>query len=158
MAADQPVFMPDQSYHENIEDRQHDEAKAVRVGEAVELVDDEQAHDDQGNRIGPKLVSEQADDEEHLDKAVAEKIEGIEALGADGKILRQAQKMRRDEVVRILDQLLLGERVDQIRNGAGADEGDDKAADALDESVRSFQQDADLENLVDAAFVHAFLA
>jgi len=38
--------VPNQSNHEDIEDRQHDEAEAVRVREAVELVDDEDAKDD----------------------------------------------------------------------------------------------------------------
>src|SRR5712691_396812 len=80
MAADQSIFVPDQSHHENIEDRQHDEAEAVRVREAVELVDDEEAKDDKRNRIGPELISKQTDDEERLNNAVAEEIEGIEAL------------------------------------------------------------------------------
>jgi hypothetical protein len=88
MATDQSIFVPDQSDHENIEDRQHYEAEAVGVREAVELVDDEEAKDDKRNRIGPELISKQTDDEERLDDAVAEEIEGIEALGADGKILR----------------------------------------------------------------------
>jgi hypothetical protein len=87
MAADQSVLVPDQSHHDNIENRQHYEADAVRVREAVELVDNEEAKDDKRNRIGPQLVSKQAGDEEHLNHAVAEEIEGIEALGADGKIL-----------------------------------------------------------------------
>ena len=88
MAADQSVFVPDQSHQDNIEDRQQYEAEAVRVREAVELVDDEEAKDDERNRIGPELISKQTDDEEHFNDAVAEEIEGIEALGADGKILR----------------------------------------------------------------------
>ena len=46
MAAKQPVLVPDQSHHDNVKDRQHDQAGAVRVGEAIELVDDEQAKDD----------------------------------------------------------------------------------------------------------------
>jgi hypothetical protein len=90
MAANQSVLVPDQSHHDDIEDRQHDEADAVRVREAVELVDDEEAKDDKRNGIGPELVSKQTDDEEDLDDAMAEEIEGIEALGADGKILREA--------------------------------------------------------------------
>ncbi len=88
MAVDQSVFVPDQSRHHDIEDRQDDEAESVRVRKAVELVDDEEAEDDKRNRIGPEFISEQADDEEYLNKAVAEEIEGIEVLGTDGKILR----------------------------------------------------------------------
>ena len=88
MTADQSVLVPYQSHHDNIEDRQHYETDAVRVRETVELVDDEEAKDDKRNRIGPELISKQTGDEEHLNDAVAEEIEGIEALGADGKILR----------------------------------------------------------------------
>jgi hypothetical protein len=88
MVVDQSVFVPDQSHHHDIEDRQDDEAESVRVREAVELVDDEEAKDDKRNRISPELISEKADDEEYLNKAVAEEIEGIEVLGTDSKILR----------------------------------------------------------------------
>ena len=84
MAADQSVLVPDQSHHDNIEDRQHDETDAVRVGEAIELVDDEEAKHDKRNRIGPELVSKQTGDEQQLNDAMAEQIERIEALGADG--------------------------------------------------------------------------
>jgi hypothetical protein len=43
MAASQLVLVPDQSHHDNVEDGQHNEAATVRVREAVELVDDEEA-------------------------------------------------------------------------------------------------------------------
>jgi hypothetical protein len=66
--------VPDQSHHKNIEDRQYYEPEAVRVREAVELVDDEEAKDDKRNRIGPELISKQTDDEERLNNAVAEEI------------------------------------------------------------------------------------
>ena len=46
------------------------------VREAVELVDDEKAKDDKRNRIGPDRISKQTNDEEHLNDAVAEEIEG----------------------------------------------------------------------------------
>ena len=88
MAADQSVFVPDQSHHENVEDRQHYEAEAVRVRKTVELVDDEKTEDAQGSWIGPELVSKQSDDEDRLNDTVAEEIESIEVLGAEGKILR----------------------------------------------------------------------
>src|SRR5712664_3280635 len=122
VAADQAVFVPDQSDNEDIEDRQHDEAEAVRVRVAVELVEDEESEDDKGKRVGPELVSQQADDEERLDYAVAEGIEGVEARGADVEILRRAQEVRRHKVIWILEQLLLGKRIDQPGDGASADE------------------------------------
>src|SRR6266446_5456081 len=113
MAADQSVFVPDQSHHHDIEDRQDDEAESARVREAVQLVDDEEAKDDKRNRIGPELVSEEADDEEYLDKAVAEEIEGVEVLGTDGRILCQAQEMRRNKIMRVFNQFFLSEPIDQ---------------------------------------------
>src|SRR5260221_11261367 len=110
VAADQAVFVPDQSDNEDIEDRQHDEAEAVGVRVAIELVEDEEAKDDKGKRIVQELVSQQADDEERLDHAVAEEEDGIEALGADVKMLRHAQEVRRHKVIRTFGQLLLGKR------------------------------------------------
>src|SRR5258708_37254269 len=107
MAANQSVLVPDQSHDDNVEHGQHYEADTVRVREAVELVDDEEAKDDQRNRISPRLVLKQTDDEEHLDDAVAEETEGIEALGADGKILRQAQEVSCNKVIWIFGQFLL---------------------------------------------------
>ncbi len=104
----------------------------MRVGEAVELVDDEEAKDHKRRRIGPEFVSDQTDDQEHLDDAVAEKVEGIEVLGAEGKTLRQGREMCSDKVIGILDQFILGERVNQASYRAGADEGQHQAADALD--------------------------
>jgi len=84
--------VPDQSHHHDIEDRQHDKAEAVRVREAVELVDDEEAKHDKRNRIGPELIPEQANDEEYLNNAVAEEIEGIEVLGTDGKFCARLKR------------------------------------------------------------------
>src|ERR1017187_5612562 len=123
MAADQSVFVPDQSHHENVEDRQHYEAEAVRVRKTVELVDDEKTEDAQGSWIGPELISEQTDNEEHLNDPVAEQIESVEVLGAEGKILREAYEMCGDKVIWILNQFVLGDRINQAGDGAGADEG-----------------------------------
>src|SRR5258708_17186732 len=41
MAADESVFVPDQSHHENIEDRQYYQAKPARARKPVHLRDDE---------------------------------------------------------------------------------------------------------------------
>jgi hypothetical protein len=51
MATDQAVFAPDQSHHHDIENRQYDDAEAKRAGEAVEVVDDEEAKGDKRNGI-----------------------------------------------------------------------------------------------------------
>ena len=62
----------------------------MRVRKSIELVGNKDTKDDKRNRIGPELIPQQTDDEEDLNDAMAEEIEGIEALGADGKILRHA--------------------------------------------------------------------
>ena len=96
MAADQSVFVPDQSHNENIEDRQHNEAGAVRIREAVELVDNEEAKHDKRNWIGPDRISKQTNDEEHLDNAVAEEIEGrVEIVGYDNVQFAKAPNVLR---------------------------------------------------------------
>ena len=126
------IFVPDQSHHDNIEDRQHYKADAVRVGEAVELVDDEEAKNDKRNGIGPELVSQQTDDKEYLYEAVAQEVKCIEVLRGDGKILRQTQEMPGYIVIRIFDQFLLSKHIDKVRDGTRADESQYEASDALD--------------------------
>lgn len=78
--------MPDQSDDDDIENRQHYKGGRMRIAVAVDLVDDEKRHDDQGSRISPQPVAQQADDEGYFYKTVAQQIEGIEMLAADGKM------------------------------------------------------------------------
>ncbi len=47
--------------------------------------------------------------------------------------------MRCDKVIRVFDQLALGERIDQTCDGASADEGQYKTADGLDQRMSPFQ-------------------
>lgn len=61
----------------------------MRVRETVELVDDEEAKNDKRSRIGPELIPEQSNNEEYLNNAVAEEIEGVEVLRVDAEILRE---------------------------------------------------------------------
>lgn len=56
----EPPLVPDQHDHEYIEDREYDQAKGVRVGKAIELIDDESGHHQQRGRVRPHSVSEQA--------------------------------------------------------------------------------------------------
>ena len=106
MAADQPVLVPDQSHHDNIEDRQNNQAEAVRIREAVELVDDEDAKDDKRGRIGSEHVSKQTDNETRLDDPVAEEIEGIEVLTV--WFWAKCRRCVATKVTGIFDQLFLG--------------------------------------------------
>jgi len=61
-----------------------------------------------------------------------------------------------NKVIRIFDQLLLSERIDQTRDGVCADEGQYKAADALDQRMSPFQQDTDLKIWwIRRSFIHS---
>ena len=54
------------------------ELKLGAVLQVYKLLDDAKTKGDKGNGIDSELATQQTDDEEHLDRAVAEKIEGIE--------------------------------------------------------------------------------
>ena len=127
----------------------------MRIRVSVNLVGDEQAEHDKRCWIGPEFVSEQPNDEERLNYPVAKEIEGIEVLGAHAEIVGQAGQMRADKIVRIFDQLVLGECVNPTDDCARAYDGQYQAPYTLDQRVSSLQQDADFKYPMDTAFVHS---
>ena len=131
MPSDEPVLMPNQGNDDKIEDRQQYKADAVCVGEAVELVDDQQAHDDQGCRVGPKLRADEPSNQEQLHDAVTEQVKSVEMLRLDGKSLRPVEQRRGDNVMPVLDQLILRQTIDEPGDGPGADDGENKPANAF---------------------------
>jgi hypothetical protein len=62
--------------------------------------------------------------------------------------------MRCNQIVRVLDQFFLGERIDENRDPACADKGQREAADAFNQRMGALEKHADFKNLVDTAFVH----
>ena len=44
-----------------------------------------------------------------------------------------------DKVIRVFNQFVLGDRINQARDGAGAEEGQRQAADTLDERMSPLQ-------------------
>ena len=59
-----------------------------------------------------------------------------------------------NKVIRIFEQLLLGERINQSRDSVCSDESQYKTTDAFNQRMSPFQQDTDFENPVDTGFVH----
>ena len=62
--------------------------------------------------------------------------------------------MRCDEVVGVLNQFFLGERIDQLRDAGRAGESKRETANAFNERVCALQKHAYLEKTVDAMLVH----
>src|SRR5579872_6489168 len=85
---------------------------------------------------------------------MAQQIECIEMLARDRKVLCPGEQVRRQDVLGVLDQFILREAIDEIGDFAGTDECEDKAAGALDNGVRAFQQDSQQKDLTYATFVH----
>lgn len=88
---------------------------------------------------------------------MAEQVKCIEMLRLDGESLRPAEQVQGDEITRVVDQLLLGQPVDQSDNGRSADEGEENPADAFDQRMGALNQDADLKDLVDSPFLRLSL-
>ena len=62
--------------------------------------------------------------------------------------------MCRDEILRILDQLVLGDRVNEVGDGACADESKGDSARAFNQGVSALEEHADLKHLMNSVFVH----
>ena|SRR6185437_6085876 len=87
---------------------------------------------------------------------MTEQIERIEVFGLDREALRPGQQMGNDEVLRVFDQLFLREPVDEIDDRPGADQRQREASRALDQRMRTLEQDAQPEDLMDASFIHFY--
>src|SRR5579863_5859949 len=155
MASHEPVFVPNENHHKDVEDGKDDQPGSMRVGETIKLVEDEQPEYDQRGGIGPEFASEQPDDQEDFYRAMAQQIEGIESLRADREILRPHEQVRCNEIVRVLDKFVLSEPVGEVRDRVCTDDGQCNTAEAFDERVSSLEQNTHLEELVDPLLFHA---
>jgi hypothetical protein len=75
-------------------------------------------------------------------------------LCLDGEVLGQREKMPRNKVVGVFDQFVLSDRIGDFHYCAGLDQCEHKSCYAFDDRVDTFEQNADLENLMNAAFIH----
>lgn len=58
-----------------------------------------------------------------------------------------------EEILRVFEQFLLREGADESDNGVRADKGKGDTAKALNQRVRAFQEQAELEKLMNAVLV-----
>ena len=77
------------------------------------------------------------------------RVDGRKGERPGGQVLSAVQDVGREEVARILSELVLGERCSQVVHELGLDEEQEDAADDLEQPVETFQQDADLEDPVE---------
>jgi len=147
--------MPDQDHHENVENGKQDQPDSVRVRETVKLIDNKESQDDQGCRIRPELVPKQTDDKQQFDDAVAKQIKSVEILGLNREMLRGGEQMCGDEIVRVLDQLFLGQHIDEVFDRVCADQSQNDSSSAFNQREGPLEENADLKNLVYSFFVHA---
>ncbi|MDB5258930.1 MAG: hypothetical protein JWO73_138 [Candidatus Taylorbacteria bacterium] len=113
------VFMPRDGNEEEVEDRQEYEKDRMRMRIPVYLIQDESAEDADRDRICPELVADEPDDEEELDDTVADQICGDEELAVRSEVWDEMLHVRRDEIIRIFDELLLRQENYQARDRSG---------------------------------------
>ena len=70
-------------------------------------------------------------------------------------MLRCGEQMGRDEIVRVLDQLLLGQHIDEVFDRACAEQRQSDSSSAFNQREGPLEENADLKNLVYSFFVHA---
>src|SRR2546421_305996 len=122
----------------------------MRMGVAIELIDDERAEHEEGGGVGPETIAEELDDQEELDYAMTEQIESREGFAADGQMLGGALKGAGDQVATILQELVLGEAGNELLDGGGVDDVEQSSAEDFEERVQAFEDDADAEKPGDA--------
>ena len=85
---------------------------------------------------------------------MAQKVERIEGLGRDGQVLRRGEQGIGDGVVGIFAQLVLRQDADPVRDRGRRNEIERHAAEQLGKRLQPREDDADLEDPVNPAFVH----
>ena len=73
---------------------------------------------------------------------MGEEIAGAEADGRPGEVARGTEEVGRDDVMRVLGQFVLGERVGDIVDRGGADDQQEQPADHLEDPVETLEGDA----------------
>ena len=78
-------------------------------------------------------------------------------LAADGKLGREFHQMASQEILRIFKQFFLRQSADQRDDHLGADKGKRDPAKAFGQRVRALQEQAELEDLMNAVLVQRLL-
>lgn len=147
MLAHAAILAVHEPHEGNIEYGEEREGDRVRAEEFYRLVRDEEREDRKRRGICPELLAQQADDEYAFDDAVAQKVERAEVLRFRRKFVRESVDMRRQKIVWVVDELVLGERAENI---ADVDEKERRSEHYLEQCVEPFENYAYLEELMEA--------
>ena len=67
----EPLLMPNQAHHKDVEHGKRDQPCSVRMRETVKLIDNKESQYDQGCRIRPEFVPEQTVGKQEFDRSSA---------------------------------------------------------------------------------------
>src|SRR5829696_10164295 len=143
-----PVFTRRQREDQGIEDGQGDEAGGRVQSDPVQLVTDEETEESDHPGIGPELVEEQRDDQQDLDRAVRQQVDGTEAHRTAGEAVGTVENSCGDQIVRVLRQLPLGQDYGEVPDSIGASPEKEQAAEEFCRAVEALADDADLKEPV----------
>src|SRR5215207_1445270 len=143
-----PVFAHSQREDHGIENGEGDQAGGRVQRDPVRLVADEETQESDHPGIGPQLVEEQGDGQHDLHSAVGQQINGAEAHCTAGEGIRAVQKVRGDQIVRVLRQFSLGQEYGDVPNSIGTLQEEQDAAEQLSDPIDALADDADLKDPV----------
>lgn len=144
--------MPDEPDDEDVEDRERDEEHGVRAEIPGDLIEDEEReHGDRGG-ISPELVLDEAPDEEGFDDAMRQEVDRAPELRARRQVRGQSRDVRRKKIVRVLDELILGQGDDQLRHARR--EQEHESEEDLSACADRFEYQRDDKDQADLLFRH----
>src|SRR5215472_14843021 len=145
------VLTPGEVHEGDVEDGQRGEPDGeVDGGYPVELVADERDQQRNQPRVRPELVPEDESDQDHLGGAVAEQVDRAEQRRAGREVPRSVQQVPREQVVRVLTELVRRQDAGQVRYRVRAHDEQQDSADHLQYPVQALEDQSDLERPVPA--------
>lgn len=143
-----PVLQPGKNDNKDIEYRKHEERRRGGMHIAVELVHQEEKKCRDGSGIGPALFEEKRSNQPDFYGTVPEEVDCGKVLGSRGKVLGTVEQEIRNQIVRILTQFMQGQHPKYGVNVSGSNKEKQYAAENLEYSIDSLDEDADIEEQV----------
>jgi hypothetical protein len=148
-AFDGEVFMPDQ-YHDDHIQTGHDRQEQRMVERyPVYLISDEDAEKRDRSQIGPESLPQQLDGKENTCRPVSDQIHSAEHFRICCDVLHGVPEQVSHNVMRVFDQLLLGEKENNPYSRAFLYRQSKKPTRDLESAVDSLCPDADVEHAVE---------
>lgn len=117
-----------------------------------DLIDDKKGEDDDGERVRPFFVAEEAGYEHDLYDAVSEEVVNEKCVGAYGKIVSDFQDVVCEGAIWILDELSLGHDDGYFCHEVWTDKNKGYPHDALDEGIETLEYNRPDKDLMDGMF------